>query len=143
MDEDGDGQIDRSDPNTTYTYDGLDRLARETAPNGVVAFYAYDGFGNIQQKIDDYGTGTEENRTTEYVYNRLNRQSEVIAYDPNDTTEHIAEQITYYEYDKNGNVIKITYPDGKFVQYIYNILNKVDTEIQRDSREIYYWYDRW
>ena len=140
LDEDGDGVKETTDPTTAYTYDGLGRLKTETANNEVVTFYDYDGFGNVKTKIDDYGTGTE-NRTTEFVYNRLNQQWQILAYDPNDTTTAVAVQITEYEYDQNGNVAKITYPDEKEVEYIYNLLNKVDTEIQRDGTEIYYWYD--
>jgi RHS repeat-associated protein len=140
LDEDGDGVKDAGDPVTTFTYDGMGRLKTETANDGVVAFMNYDGFGNVKTKIDDYGTGTE-NRTTELVYNRLNQQWKILAYDPNDTTQDVDIQVTEYEFDKNGNVTKILYPDEKSVEYVYNLLNKVDTEIQRNGTEIYYWYD--
>jgi RHS repeat-associated protein len=141
LDENGDGDIDATDPNTSFTYDGLGRLTHTTAPDGIVTFTAYDGFGNVKQTIEDYGTGTE-NRKTEFVYNRLNQQWKILAYDPNDTTQDVDVQVTEYTFDKNGNVTQITYPDDKSATYLYNLLNKVDTEIQRDGTEIYYWYDQ-
>ena len=141
LDENGNGVKDAGDPATTYTYDGMGRLKTETANDDVVTFLEYDGFGNVKTKIDDYGTGTE-NRTTEFVYNRLNQQWKILAYDPNDTTQDVDIQVTEYAYDFNGNVTQILYPDEKSVEYVYNLLNKVDTEIQRNGTEIYYWYDQ-
>ncbi len=145
LDEDGDGTSDVTDPKTSFTYDALDRTKTETAPDNVVTFYDYDGFGNVKTKIEDYVDGTPDSnadRTTEFVYNRLNRQYQIKAYDPNDTTAHVAIQTTTYEYDRNGNVTQITYPDDMSVQYAYNLLNKVDTETKRDGTEVYYWYDQ-
>jgi RHS repeat-associated protein len=141
LDKDGSTGISEEDPNTTFAYDGLGRITHTTAPNSVVALTAYDGFGNVKQTIEDYGTGTE-NRTTEYIYNRLNQQYQVKAYDPNDTTSHIAVQTTTYAYNPNGLVTQIIYPDQRIVEYEYNLLNKLDTETKRDGTQIYYWYDQ-
>ena len=140
LDENGNGVKDTGDPVTIFTYDGMGRLSTETANDGVATFADYDGFGNVKTKVDDYGTGTE-NRTTEFVYNRLNQQWQILAFDPNDTTQDVDIQVTEYTFDKNGNVTHIIYPDEKSVEYVYNLLNKVDTEIQRNGTEIYYWYD--
>jgi RHS repeat-associated protein len=145
LDEDGDGTSDVTDPKTSFTYDALDRTKTETAPDNAVTFYDYDGFGNVKTKIEDYVDGTPDrnaDRTTEFVYNRLNQQYQIKAYDPNDTTAHVAIQTTTYAYDRNGNVTQIIYPDEKSVQYAYNLLNKVDTETKRDGTEVYYWYDQ-
>ncbi len=139
LDENGDGDIDTADPNTSFTYDGLNRVTHTTAHDDVVTFTAYDGFGNIKQTIEDYGTG-EENRKTEYVYNCLNRQYQVKAYDPNDTATTI--QTTEYEYNENGLATKVTYPDNKTAEYAYNLISKVDFATKRDGSKIYYWYDQ-
>lgn len=141
LDEDASGDISSGDPNTSFAYDGLNRVSYTTAPDGVVTFTAYDGFGNVKQTIEDYGTGTE-NRETEFIYNKLNQQCQVNACDPNDTTSHIAIQTTTYEYNPNGLVKKITYSDDKFVEYEYNLLRKVEIETKRDGSKIYYWYDQ-
>lgn len=140
LDTNGDGVKGTGDQTTTYTYDGMDRLTDEADQNNTVTHYEYDGFGNVEQKIDDFGTGLT-NRTTQFVYSRLNRLYQIEAYDPNDTTEQVSIQITTYDYDQNGNVTKITYPDQKYVEYEYNILNKVEKETRRDGSIIYYWYD--
>jgi RHS repeat-associated protein len=143
LDKNGDGQKDVDDTTTEYLYDGLGRLTNEIAPDGIATFTDYDSFGNVWQKIEDYYPLNSEhfNKTTEYVYNRLNRLDQIKAYDPNDTTSQVAIQTTTYEYDKAGAVTKIIYPDNKFVRYIYNIQNKLDTEIQRNGKWIAYWYD--
>lgn len=140
LDTDGDGIEYATDQTTTFHYDGLDRLTSEVDHNEVVTHYQYDGFGNMEQKIDDFGTGLT-NRTTEFVYSRLNRLYQILAYDPNDTTQAVSIQTTTYDYDRSGNVTKITYPDDKYVEYEYNILNKVELETRRDGSFIYYWYD--
>ncbi len=143
LDKDGDDEIDATDPNTSFTYDGLNRITHTTAPDDVVTFTAYDGFGNVKQTIEDYGIGSEdENRKTEFVYNCLNQQYQVKAYDPNDTTSQISIQTTEYEYNENGLVTKIIYPDNRTAKYAYNLIGKVDAETRRDGSKIYYWYDQ-
>jgi RHS repeat-associated protein len=141
LDRDGYGTKETTDQTTQYEYDGLGRLEIETADDGIETYYEYDGFGNVKLKIDDYGTGTEENRTTEFVYNRLNQQDEVKAYDPNDTTAQVSIQTTTYQYDENGNVTKIIYPDNEFAEYQYGSQDKLITEIKRDGTWIGYWHD--
>ena len=136
LDEDGSGDISSGDPNTRFTYDGLNRITHTTAPDDVVTFTAYDGFGNVRQTIEDYDDGTpdiDHDRKTEFVYNWLNQQVQVKAYDPNETPPSIAIQTTEYEYSPNGLVTKITYPDDKFVSYQYNLIGKVDAETKRDG----------
>ena len=140
LDEDGDGESESSDQTTTYTYDGLDRVKTETANDDVVTYYEYDSFGNVKTKIEDYGTSTE-NRQTDFVYNRLNQLYQVKAYNPDLETSQVVTQTTTYEYDKNGNNIKITYPDNESVEYSYNLFNKLNSEIQRDGTWLAYWYD--
>ncbi|MGH2272182.1 RHS repeat-associated core domain-containing protein [Anaerohalosphaeraceae bacterium U12dextr] len=141
LDVDGDGVKESTDITTTYLYDGLDRIYQEIAPDGVITQSLYDGFGNARQVIEDYGS-TTFNKTTEYVYNRLNQLYQVNAYDPNDTTSNIAIQTTEYQYDKVGNVTQITYPDDQFVGYEYTLLNRVATETKRDGTILYSWYDQ-
>jgi|GEM_PF-4199737 len=143
LDEDGDGVKDATDPSTYFYYDALDRLVKQIGPDLVATYREYDSFGNVSLTIEDYDpeSQTALNKTTEYVYDRLNRQAQVLAYDPNDTTAHIASQITAYEYNKRGQIEKITYPDESFVEYSYNALRKVNTEVRRDGTSIYYWYD--
>jgi RHS repeat-associated protein len=144
LDSDGDGSKESTDTTTTYLYDGLGRVTSEIAFDGVTTFTSYDSFGNIQWKIEDYAPQNSEhfNKTTEYIYSRLNRLYRIKAYDPNDTDPQVVStQTTTYEYDKNGVTTKITYPDNKSVEYIYNIQNKLDTEIQRNGKWIAYWYD--
>jgi RHS repeat-associated protein len=141
LDVDGDGAKETTDITYTYLYDGLDRIDQEIAPDGGITQSLYDGFGNARQVIEDFGS-TTLNKTTEYVYNRLNQLAQVNAYDPNDTTSNIAIQTTEYQYDKVGNVVQITYPDNLSVGYEYTLLNQVHKETKRDGTFLYSWYDQ-
>ena len=143
LDEDGNNSISTADPSTSFTYNALDQVETETASDGIVTHYTFDGFGNIKTQIEDYIDGIpdiDHDRKTEYVYNCLNQQYQIKAYDPNETTSHVAVQTTTYEYNPNGHIVKITYPDDKFVTYEYNLQNKLDTEAKRDGTIIYYGY---
>ena len=144
LDEDGDGVSDSTDPSTFYYYDALDRLEKRVGPDSVVTYNEHDAFGNVSKTIEDYDPSSQDalNRTTESLFDRLNRLADVIAYDPNDTTGHVATQTTLYEYNKRGQVEKIIWPDESFVEYHYNDLRLVDEEVRRDGSSIYYWYDR-
>jgi RHS repeat-associated protein len=144
LDSDGDGTKESTDQTTQYTFDGLGRIETETADDGIVTFTAYDGFGNVKQTIEDYVDGTPDinhDRKTEFVYNRLNQQYQVKAYDPNETTSQISVQTTTYEFDDNGNVSKIIYPDNEYATYEYGAGDKLITEIKRDGWWIAYWHD--
>ncbi|MHB9070608.1 MAG: RHS repeat-associated core domain-containing protein [Sedimentisphaerales bacterium] len=126
---------------TTYYYDDLNRKIRETAPDGVSVVFEYDSFGNLTKKTEDPNSVSEPNnlnRITEYTFDRLGRQIAIKGYDGNDPDG----QITTYGYDKNNQVTKITYPDSNSIEYFYNLLGKVDEEIQRDGSHFYYGYDK-
>ena len=73
---DGDAVIDSMDgvcascgaSSTTqsYTYDALNQATSRTLASGIVTLYDYDGYGNLIQQTDGYGT--PEQRTTTYEF---------------------------------------------------------------------------
>lgn len=79
---------------TSYTYDGLNRLIKEQAPDNTYN-YQYDAYGNRSQ----LSVTGDETYTTAYTYdknNRLRKQTK---------TAGAASEITDYWYDPNGNQI--------------------------------------
>ena len=89
-----------------YTYDDLYRLTGETITEGekVTAYtYAYDSVGNRTLKTKN---GTE----TVYIYNELN--------------QILSEDDTTYEYDLNGNVVRMISPT-KSALYTYDSENRL------------------
>ena len=79
---------------TNYTYDGLNRLVSEQAPNKTYT-YQYDSYGNRSQ----LSVTGDETYTTSYTYDKNNRMR-------NQTkTAGTAKEITDFWYDPNGNQI--------------------------------------
>ena len=79
---------------TNYTYDGLNRLVSEQAPDKTYS-YQYDSYGNRSQ----LSVTGDETYTTSYTYDKNNRMR-------NQTkTAGTAKEITDFWYDPNGNQI--------------------------------------
>ena len=84
----------------TYQYDDLGRLVSNSEGNE----YIYDARGNLASATNSLGKVT-------FGYDALNRLT---------STTDMFNQTVAYEYDKAGNVVKITYPGGKEVLYTYH-----------------------
>ncbi len=124
---------------TTYSYTPLDQVETITSPSGVVTLYEYNAFGQRFRTTEDAGSNSfNMNRETESVYDRLGRQVEVVAYDPDETTP----EVTLYQFDTANRLEKITYPDDKYIAYTYGWLDKIQNELRRDGTRIYYGYNR-
>ena len=96
-------ELDRT---VEYSYDSLYRLSGETFTEGekvTVYTYAYDNVSNRILK-------TENGVATEYVYNALNQL--------------VSDSETSYEYDLNGNLVRII-GSAQSALYEYNAENKL------------------
>ncbi|MBH8608581.1 RHS repeat domain-containing protein, partial [Thermoactinomyces sp. CICC 10521] len=86
---------------TSYEYDALDQLTKETRPDGTVIEYTYDEVGNrLTQKVTQGGNST----TTTYTYDDADQLTSVNG--------------TNYTYDANGNLTS----DGSKT-YVYDAAN--------------------
>ena len=124
---------DPLDRATTFEYDGLGRLVKETQPDpdGVGSelapwtVYAYDAADNLISATDRL------NHTTSYSYDPIGR---VIAQtDANgDTTE--------YSFDRAGNLASLTDPVGNTTSWVYDDCGRVleETNELGDSRFFQY-----
>jgi RHS repeat-associated protein len=110
---------------TTFTYDDRGRLQSRTDPVGA-SNYAYDKNNNLL-------THTENGKTITRVYDNNNRLTSY-------TDEN--NNVIGYEYDKNGNLTKLTYPGGtKYVNYDYDSNNRLTTVTDWASRVTRFTYD--
>ncbi|MBH8608578.1 hypothetical protein I8U17_13260, partial [Thermoactinomyces sp. CICC 10521] len=88
---------------TSYQYDALDQLTKETRPDGTVIEYTYDETGNrLTKKVTQGGNST----TTTYTYDDADQLTSVNG--------------TNYTYDANGNLTS----DGNKT-YVYDAANRL------------------
>ena len=96
---------------TSYTYDAMERLTKESL-NGAVTSYGYDLAGNRITKSTD-------GRTESYLYNNRNQLTEL----------HREKDVVRYSYDPAGNLTEENYltADGastKKLHYAYDVYNR-------------------
>ena len=96
---------------TSYTYDAMERLTKESL-NGAVTSYGYDLAGNRITKSTD-------GRTEKYFYNNRNQLTEL----------HREKDVVRYSYDPAGNLTEENYltADGASTQklhYAYDVYNR-------------------
>ena len=104
-------RLSRLDPNgatTSYSYDARNRLTHTAYPTGSGIDYTYDGNGNTTSLVDASGSA-------QYTYDALNRLTE-----SRRTGGIMAGRVLAYEYDPVGNRTRLTYPDGRAVNYNYD-----------------------
>ena len=101
---------------TLYTYDALSRVTQIAFAGGATHTYQYDqgdnGLGRLTRIIDN-------SSTTSYVYDQHGRV----------TTERrkIGEKnfVTRYSYNAAGQLIAMTYPSGRVLEFAYDHANRV------------------
>lgn len=99
---------------TSYVYDELDQLTKETRPDGKIYEYTYDEVGNrLTKKVTQDGTST----TTTYTYD--------------DADQLTAVNGTVYTYDDNGNLLS----DGDKT-YVYDAENRLTTVKDKNGNTI-------
>ncbi len=115
---------------STYEYDIMDRVTSVTDGNGKTIQYSYDDCGRLGSIT--YNDG----RIVKYEY------------DLNDRIVFVNDEgnITNYNYDAAGNLIKTIRPDGSYTDCTYNKLGSIDSLINysADGKKIsvfYYTYD--
>ena len=103
---------------TTYLYDELDRVQRETDQLQKFVSYTYDAVGNLKTVSD------KDNFTTTYEYDQLNRQRII---------ENPLQGRTQTDYDAAGHVVKITSPTGDVTELDVDALGQPLAETTSDG----------
>ena len=114
-----------SSQTTTFGYNDRNLVSSKADPTGTIT-YGYDDSGLLE-------TVTEAADTITRTYDE---RGKVKTY----TNEDL--DTLQYRYDGNGNLTRLTYPDGKEVTYTYNARNLLKTVTDWSSRVTTYNYDR-
>jgi YD repeat-containing protein len=100
------------------TFDKAGRVQNETrafgAPEAATVSYTYDGMGRMRTATDPY------NVTREYFYDGTGRCIHEVQPLNASQTAH-----TYKEYDKFGNLVKLTDPRGNSAYFHYDALDRL------------------
>ncbi|OUN32465.1 hypothetical protein B5G27_15605 [Lachnoclostridium sp. An76] len=113
-----------------YGYDALGRLSQIQKDGKLQTRYGYDAFGNRVLKEDRAG------RTT-YCHNALNQLITEIR------EEGSAEMVLRkaYQYDKRGNLTRITENGQMTQQYVYGALNRLEEAVNGAGKAAKYQYN--
>ena len=108
------GKLDQiTDPNSSlivdYDYDTTGLLSQKTLGNGTYTTYAYDSAGNLTSLIN-YKPDASVISSFVYTYNASGLR----------TSETTLAGTRTYQYDANGQLVKVTYPDSSVTEYIYD-----------------------
>lgn len=98
----------------TYGYDPLDRLITKALPGPEITSYTYD----LASRLVDV---TDSNGTIHYTYDPAGGLAEVA---------YPGAKVVSYQYDTAGNRSRLTYPDGYFLTYNYDELNRLTTILE-------------
>jgi len=98
---------------TTYEYDALGRLVRQTDPLGHAVSFTYDAASNVTSLVDAAG------RATRFTYDARNRPTSEIASD--------GVVIATLTYDARGNLVRQQRVDGSAYLYAYDSAGHVVT----------------
>ena len=107
----------RSGDIITYQYDNLGRLILKTLPDSSTIQYTYDQLGRPSQITSNSGT-------IQCTYDTLGRLVSVT---------HPGNKTISYEYDAASNRTRLTYPDGYFLTYTYDALNRLEQILENGS----------
>ncbi len=130
-----------------YTYDKLGRMIKVSDTTGGEAEFNYDCLGNrIYERIK---INDKKTKTIRYQYNSrglLSKKIEEI--DGDDLAQKIEGKAivqTIYDYDSNGNIIKVTTPEGYTTELSYDAADRITKVVENGKtikgRETYFQYD--
>ncbi len=110
---------------TTLAYNGRNLVSSKADPTGTIT-YEYDDSGLLEIVTEASDTITRTHDERGKVKSYTNGDGETLQ----------------YLYDGNGNLTRLTYPDGKEVTYTYNARNLLKTVTDWSARVTTYNYDR-
>ncbi len=119
--------VTRDSQTVNYSYDALNRLTLKQWPSswGVSVYYAYD-LRNLRLYAN-YSSAT--GRGVSDTYDGFGHvRSETV------NLSGIAQQISY-QYDADGNRIQMSYPDGNYIKYTYDGLDRL-TQAQENGSAV-------
>ena len=120
-----------------FKYDAENRLIEVSDKYGAKTKYKYDCLNH--KTYESFKINDNTNKVIHYVYdkvgNLIQKKEEIDGsfISPENKGKNLW-AITNYEYDKNGNIIKITTPNGYEISRVYDEIDRVIEEFQSDAR---------
>jgi len=134
---------------TTNAFDGVNRLIQTTDTLGQTSRYAYDSHANVIFTSDPNGpvagASNDHGNTAAFTYDGLNRLLEETYHlrEGGAGSGAVVEQVTTsYAYDDNGNLTRITDPNGNVTRYSYDALDRITGATYADGTADASTYDR-
>ena len=106
----------RSGDTITSTFDALDRLSTRTPQGQATETFVYDLAGRLLSASTPVVAGNPATGTFSRGYDSAKRLT---------SETNPQSQVVSYQLDANGNVTKITYPDGYFADKVYDELDRL------------------
>lgn len=123
---------------STYYYDGLDQLTKETNARGKDTYYAYDGMGrkfsitNALNQVTSFGYDANSNLTSKTVNIDQRNISTTMTYDEYNRLTSVTNPIdpgtsavTHYAYDAGGNLTTVTDAENRVKTMVYDEMGRV------------------
>ncbi len=124
--------------NTVRTFNyttRFNKVAQAVNEGGIATNHEYDGSGNMTRKIE--GTGTSNERTTEYTYDASGNPLSIKMVANANTVEAVTTMVP----DAYGNVVSVTDPEGNTTTFTYDVMGNVLTKLDARNKLWTYGYD--
>lgn len=149
LDKVGVRQIPKRIHEIRFGYDTLNRLISVEDSHGAKAEYRYNSLG--RRTYESFRINDDVSRVIRYEYDALGNLKERLEgieerFLKPDGKKRTAWAVTRYEYDLNGNCVRMVTPKGYEREWQYDALDRVVTEKQQDKaggicRSFQYEYD--
>jgi len=116
--------VDKNGNTTKYEYDAVNNLSKITYADGKTVEFKYDNLDRLVEVNDWLGS-------KKYEYDVLSRVTKVVDYKG---------RAFEYSYTKRGEKAAIKYPNGRLVQYEYDVVGRL-IKVTTDGKETKYKYD--
>ena len=115
-----------------YSYDAINRMTLKQWPNGTSVYYGYDLQNH--RLYANFGSATGEGVSDTYDgFGEMTSETVNLS--------GLAQTMSY-QYDADGDQTRLTYPDGNYIQYSYDGLDRLSQVLENGSTTVAaYTYD--